>query len=106
MGVYADQILPRITDLAPRGKPIDELRRQATADLDGEDLEVRSAPAAASPTTRAPSIGSVPWTPPRRPQARRRTGCGQRRTRRVRRPRRPAAPPLDDARVDHVLTTW
>lgn len=39
MGFYADQVLPRSTDLALRGKPIDESRRRAAAGLDGEVLE-------------------------------------------------------------------
>jgi hypothetical protein len=40
MGFYAERVLPRFTDLALRGKPIEQLRQQAAAGLDGEVLEV------------------------------------------------------------------
>lgn len=40
MGFYEDRILPRVVDLALSGKPIGKLRRAVTADLQGEVLEV------------------------------------------------------------------
>ena len=40
MGFYADQLLPRLTDLVLRGKPIERLRQHAAAGLDGEVHEV------------------------------------------------------------------
>lgn len=45
MGFYAEQLLPRVTDAALRGRPIEQLRRRATAGLAGVVLEVGSPPA-------------------------------------------------------------
>lgn len=40
MGVYETQVLPRLIDVALRGKPIERARRLAAAGLSGEVLEV------------------------------------------------------------------
>lgn len=40
MGVYAEQVLPRLIDLALRGGEISRIRRRATSGLSGEVLEV------------------------------------------------------------------
>ena len=106
MGVYADQILPRVTDLALRGKPIDQLRQQATATLDGEVLEVgfgsgRNVPYYPQHVDRVRAVD--PATVGRKLAAERVAASG--------------VPieyvgldgqqlPLDDVSVDHVLTTW
>jgi len=106
MGIYADQILPRITDLALRGKPIDRLRQQATAGLDGEVLEVgfgsgRNVPYYPATIERVRAVD--PATVGRKLAAERVAASG--------------VPieyvgldgqqlPLEDASVDHVLTTW
>jgi SAM-dependent methyltransferase len=106
MGVYAEQILPRITDLALRGKPIDELRRQATADLDGEVLEIGFG-----------SGRNVPYYPPRVDMVRAVDPATVGRKLAAERVAASRVPveyvgldgqqlPLDDASVDHVLTTW
>jgi ubiquinone/menaquinone biosynthesis C-methylase UbiE len=106
VGVYADQILPRITDLALRGEPIDQLRQQATAGLDGEVLEVgfgsgRNVPYYPQLVDRVRAVD--PATVGRKLAAERVAASGV-----------PieyvgldgAQLPLDDASVDHVLTTW
>ena len=106
MGVYADQILPRITDLALRGKPIDQLRQQATAGLAGEVLEVgfgsgRNVPHDPATIDRVRAVDSA--TVGRKLAAER-----------VAASRVPVEYvglngeqlPLDDDSVDHVLTTW
>ena len=106
MGVYADQILPRITDVALRGKPIEELRQQATVGLAGEVLEVgfgsgRNVPYYPATVDRVRAVD--PATVGRKLAAER-----------VAANRVPVEfvglngeqLSLDDASVDHVLTTW
>lgn len=40
MGLYSDQVLPRIVDLTMRGSEVDEARARVAAGLDGEVLEI------------------------------------------------------------------
>jgi len=40
MGLYRDQVLPRIVDLAMRGGDLEEVRARVAARLDGEVLEI------------------------------------------------------------------
>ena len=40
MGLYRDQVLPRIVDLAMRGSDVGEVRARVAAGLDGEVLEI------------------------------------------------------------------
>src|SRR5580700_3316480 len=40
MGLYRDQVLPRIVDLAMRGGDLEEVRARVAAGLDGEVLEI------------------------------------------------------------------
>ncbi len=106
MGFYADQVLPRLTDLALRGKPIEQLRHQAGAGLDGEVLEVgfgsgRNVPHYPSAVQRVRAVD--PATVGRKLAAKR-----------VARSPVPVEYvglngedlPLEDGSVDHVLTTW
>lgn len=106
MGIYAKQILPRFTDLALRGRPIDQLRQQVTVRLAGDVLEIGFG-----------SGRNVVHYPPavRRVRAVEPSGVGRRlAAERVARSTVPvdyigldgAALPLDDASIDHVLTTW
>jgi ubiquinone/menaquinone biosynthesis C-methylase UbiE len=106
VGFYADQILPRFTDLALRGKPIEQLRQRAAAGLDSEVLEVgfgsgRNVPYYPSSVERVRAVD--PATIGRKLAAER-----------VARSTVPVEYvgfdgedlPIDDASVDHVLTTW
>jgi ubiquinone/menaquinone biosynthesis C-methylase UbiE len=106
MGWYVDRVVPRITDLALRGRELGEIRARVCAGLEGEVLEV--------------GFGSglnVPHYPPavRRVQAVDPATVG----RRLAAERLAASPvpvefvgldgarlPLEDGSVDHVLTTW
>jgi ubiquinone/menaquinone biosynthesis C-methylase UbiE len=40
MGLYRDQVLPRIVDLAMRGSDVEQVRARVAAGLDGEVLEI------------------------------------------------------------------
>jgi ubiquinone/menaquinone biosynthesis C-methylase UbiE len=106
MGFYETQVLPRFVDVALSGKQFARLRKRVAAQLDGEVLEVGFG-----------SGRNVPYYP-----------SGVRRVRAVdpatvgrklaeKRVRASSVPveyvgldgeslPLDDASVDHVLTTW
>lgn len=106
MGFYVDRVLPRITDVALRGKELDELRGEVCAGLSGEVLEIgfgsgRNVPHYPTSVTRVRAVD--PATLGRRLAAKRLAAS--------------AVPvefvgldgaelPIDDASVDHVLTTW
>lgn len=106
MGFYTHRALPRITDLALRGEPIEQLRRQATAALEGEVLEVgfgsgRNVPYYPSAVERVRAVDPA--------TVGRKLAAG-----RVARSPVPVEYvgldgqdlPLDDGSIDHVLTTW
>jgi ubiquinone/menaquinone biosynthesis C-methylase UbiE len=106
MGVYGDRVLPRLVDLTLRGDAVEELRRDATAALRGEVLEVgfgsgRNVPHYPADVVRVRAVDP--------------SGLG----RKLAAGRVEASPvpiddvgpdgehlPLDDASVDHVLSTW
>jgi SAM-dependent methyltransferase len=103
---YGDQIVPRLTDLTLRGRPFDSLRARVTADLQGEILEIgfgsgRNVPYYPATVTRVRAI--EPSAVGRKLAAGRVADS--------------LVPiefvglegedlPVDDASVDHVLTTW
>jgi ubiquinone/menaquinone biosynthesis C-methylase UbiE len=106
VGLYLDRVLPRITDVALSGKEFDKLRAKVCAGLAGEVLEVgfgsgRNVPHLPSAVKRLRAVD--PATAGRRLAARRLAAAsvpvefvgldGE-------------ALPLEDASVDHVLTTW
>lgn len=106
MGIYQDHVLPRVTDVALRGKELTRLRAAACAGLEGEVVEVgfgsgRNVPHYPSAVTRVRAVD--PATTGRKLAA----------------GRVAASPvpveyvgldgeslPIDDGSVDHVLTTW
>ena len=106
MGFYVDRVLPRITDLALSSKQFDTLRAKACAGLSGDVLEVgfgsgRNVPHYPSTVQRVRAVD--PATVGRRLAAKRLAAS--------------AVPvefvgldgeelPVEDASVDHVLTTW
>ena len=106
VGFYADRVLPRITDVALRGKEFDKLRSEVCSGLSGEVLEVgfgsgRNVPHYPRSVQRVRAVD--PATLGRQLAAKRLATS--------------AVPvefvgldgedlPLDDASVDHVLTTW
>jgi ubiquinone/menaquinone biosynthesis C-methylase UbiE len=106
MGVYEDRLLPRIIDLALRGRPIERTRRVATTGLAGEVLEVgfgsgRNVPYYPADVTRVQAVD--PATAGRQLAAARvaaspvpveYVGLNGERL------------PLDDESIDHVLITW
>ena len=106
MGWYEDRVLPRVVDVALRGKQFDRVRARVASGLDGEVLEVGFG-----------SGRNVPHYPAsvRRVRAVDPATLG----RDLAADRVAASPvpveyvgldgevlPLDDASVDHVLTTW
>ena len=106
MGFYEEQVLPRFVDVALGAKALAKLRRRVASELDGEVLEVGFG-----------SGRNVPYYPPTvtRVQAVDPATVG----RKLAAKRVEASPvpveyvgldgeslPLDDASVDHVLTTW
>lgn len=106
MGLYADQVLPRLTDFALRGSALTRARARACAGLAGEVLEVgfgsgRNVPHYPAAVTRVRAVD--PATVGRQLAAGRVAAS--------------AVPveyvgrdgeqlPLGDETVDHVLTTW
>jgi ubiquinone/menaquinone biosynthesis C-methylase UbiE len=106
VGFYVDRVLPRITDLALSSKQFDTLRAKACAGLSGDVLEVgfgsgRNVPHYPSTVQRVRAVD--PATVGRRLAAKRLAAS--------------AVPvefvgldgeelPVEDASVDHVLTTW
>jgi len=106
MGLYQDQILPRITDLVMRRQELVPIRARVSAGLQGEVLEIGfgsgvNVPHYPPAVTRVRAVD--PATAGRKLAARRVAASpvsveyigldGQ-------------ALPLDAASVDHVLTTW
>ena len=106
MGFYVDRVLPRITDVALSGKELSKLRARVCEGLSGEVLEVgfgsgRNVPHYSRAVERVQAVD--PATVGRRLAAKRLAAT--------------SVPvefigldgedlPLDDASVDHVLTTW
>ncbi len=106
MGFYERRVLPRLVDVALSGKEFARLRARAAAGLDGEVLEVgfgsgRNVPYYPATVARVRAVD--PATAGRRLAAKRVAAS--------------AVPveyvgldgedlPLEDASVDHVLTTW
>ena len=106
MGFYEDRFLPRFIDIALGGRPFDRIRARVASGLDGEVLEVgfgsgRNVPHYPSSVTRVRAVD---------PATHGRTLAAKRVA---------ASPvpveyvgldgeqlPVDDASVDHVLTTW
>jgi ubiquinone/menaquinone biosynthesis C-methylase UbiE len=106
VGFYGDQVLPRFVDVALRGRAFDRLRARAAADLDGEVVEVgfgsgRNVPFYPDSVTRVRAVD--PAVAGRKLAANRVAACpipidyvgldGEQL-------------PVEDATVDHVLTTW
>jgi ubiquinone/menaquinone biosynthesis C-methylase UbiE len=106
MGFYSTQIVPRYADIALRGRELSRLRARVAAGLEGEVLEV--------------GFGSglnVPHYPPAVTRVRAVDPATVGRKLAARRVAESSVPidyvgldgedlPLDDASVDHVLTTW
>ncbi|HKB31086.1 MAG TPA: class I SAM-dependent methyltransferase [Streptosporangiaceae bacterium] len=106
MGFYGEQILPRFTDLALRGREFAKLRARVAAGLKGEVLEV--------------GFGSglnVPHYPPGLKRVRAVDPAAVGRKLAAKRVAASAVPieyagtdaqalPLEDASVDHALSTW
>jgi SAM-dependent methyltransferase len=106
MGFYTAQIVPRFTDVALRGREFGRLRARVAAGLEGEVLEV--------------GFGSglnVPYYPPAVTRVRAVDPAVVGRKLAAGRVAESPVPidylgldgevlPLDDASVDHVLTTW
>jgi ubiquinone/menaquinone biosynthesis C-methylase UbiE len=106
MGFYEDQVLPRIVDLALSGKEFDRLRARVAGELAGDALEVGFGSGRNVPHY-PPSIEKVVAVDP--------ATVG----RKLAAKRVAASPvtvdyvgldgedlPLEDASIDHVLTTW
>jgi ubiquinone/menaquinone biosynthesis C-methylase UbiE len=106
MGLYRDQVLPRIVDLAMRGSEVEEVRARVTGGLDGEVLEIGFGSGLNIPFYPAEltHVWAVdPAAVGRKLAAKRAAAC--------------AVPieyigldaerlPVDDASADHVLSTW
>lgn len=106
MGFYEDRVLPRVVDLALRGRDTTRLRARVTAGLSGEVVEIgfgsgRNVPLYPSTVTRVRAVDPAVAA------------------RKLAAARVAASPipveyvgldgeqlPVDDASVDHVLTTW
>ena len=106
MGVYENQILPRIIDLAMSGRALGRLRSRAADGLDGEVLEVGFG-----------SGRNVPYYPPAVTRVRAVDPATVGRTLAAKRVAASTVPidfvgldgqrlPLEDGSVDHVLATW
>jgi SAM-dependent methyltransferase len=106
VGFYGEQIVPRLTDLTLKGRPFDRLRARVTADLEGEVLEIgfgsgRNLPHYPATVAR---VRAVEPSAVGRKLAAGRVAAS-------------AVPvefvgldgqelPVEDASIDHVLTTW
>lgn len=106
MGLYRDQVLPRIVDVAMRGSDVGQVRARVAAGLDGEVLEIGfgsglNIPHYPATLTRVWAVD--PAAVGRRLAAKRAAAS--------------AVPieyigldaqrlPVDDASADHVLSTW
>lgn len=106
MGFYEDRVLPRLVDLALSGKELARLRARVASGLEGEVLEVGFG-----------SGRNVPFYPPEVERVRAVDPATAGRRLAAKRVAASAVPveyvgldgedlPLDDASVDHVLTTW
>lgn len=106
MGFYRDQVLPRATDVLLGGREFARLRARATAELEGEVLEVGFG-----------SGRNVPHYPPTIERVRAVDPATVGRKLAAKRIAASPVPleyvgldgeelPLEDASVDHVLTTW
>jgi SAM-dependent methyltransferase len=106
VGLYADRVLPRITDVALGGKAFTKLRRSATAGLSGDVLEVGFG-----------SGRNLPLLPPEVTRVFAVEPAAAGRTLAAGRIATSAIPvefvglageqlPLEDESVDHVLSTW
>ncbi len=106
MGFYVDQVLPRITNVALRGKEVNAIRSRVCGDLEGEVLEVGFGSGLNVPYY-PPAVSHVQAVDPA--TVGRRLAAGK--------VAASAVPvdyvgldgerlPLDDESVDHVLTTW
>lgn len=106
VGIYEDRVLPRVIDLALGGRDLDQVRARVTAGLSGEVVEIgfgsgRNVPHYPASVTRVRAVD--PATVGRRLAAGRVADSdvpveyvgldGQ-------------ALPVEDASVDHVLSTW
>jgi len=106
MGLYRDQVLPRIVDLAMRGSDVEQVRARVAAGLDGEVLEI--------------GFGSglnIPFYPARLTRVRAVDPSAVGRKLAAKRAAASAVPieyigldaeklPVGDASADHVLSTW
>jgi ubiquinone/menaquinone biosynthesis C-methylase UbiE len=106
MGLYRDQVLPRIVDLAMRGSEVEEVRARVAGGLDGEVLEIGFGSGLNIPFYPAEltHVWAVdPAAVGRKLAAKRAAAC--------------AVPieyigldaerlPVGDASADHVLSTW
>ena len=106
MGLYRDQVLPRLIDLAMRGGDVEEVRARVAAGLDGEVLEI--------------GFGSglnVPYYPAGLKQVRAVDPAAAGRRLAAKRAAACAVPieyigldaqtlPVGDESADHVLSTW
>lgn len=106
MGFYEDRVLPHFLDLALSGKELARLRARVASGLEGEVLEVGFG-----------SGRNVPSYPPEVERVRAVDPATVGRTLAAKRVAASSVPveyvgldgedlPLDDASVDHVLTTW
>jgi len=106
VGIYADNVLPRVIDVALSSKPFQEIRARVASGLDGEVLEVGFG-----------SGRNVPHYPPGVKRVRAVDPATVGRKLAASRVGQSAIPveyvgldgehlPLDDASVDHVLVTW
>jgi ubiquinone/menaquinone biosynthesis C-methylase UbiE len=106
MGIYRDEVLPRVTDAVMRRRESTPIRERVCAALDGEVLEIGfgsglNVPHYPAAVTRVRAVD--PATAGRRPAGKRVAGSpvpaeyigldGQ-------------ELPVDRASIDHVLTTW
>ncbi len=106
MGLYDEQILPRLIDVALGGREFGRLRARVASELEGEVLEVGFG-----------SGRNVPYYPPSVKRVRAVDPATVGRKLAAKRTAASSVPvefigldgqdlPLDDGSVDHVLTTW